>query len=158
MSYFKNFTYIKSYNINMRLHTRFLLHLSSKDSLPPTEVLPTQVRKAMKFLRKGNMHQRLRKEIQFGLMPTTLKGTSENHLCFSRFLCLFLSLLFHSRRRSTAKCIDVNENLEIRWLLPRQKWSEQFALYSWAEANFELEGWLYIWTCRRSNWVLLFEK
>ena len=39
---------------------------------------PTTISKtnALAFLNKGNMHQVLRKEIMFGLLPTTLTGTS----------------------------------------------------------------------------------
>ena len=35
-----------------------------------------QIKDALTFLKKGNLHQRLRKEIQYSLMPTTLQGSS----------------------------------------------------------------------------------
>ena len=42
-----------------------------KDSLP----LSAQVKKqALDLMKKGNMHQNLRKEIMFGLLPTTTTG------------------------------------------------------------------------------------
>ena len=57
------------------------LDLSLKDSLQPSN----EVTKALEFLRKGDQHQILRKEIQFGLMPTTLKGLSQKIVNFTYY-------------------------------------------------------------------------
>ena len=40
----------------------------------PLEI--TQIKDALTFFKQGNLHQRLRKEIQYSLMPTTLEGSS----------------------------------------------------------------------------------
>ena len=43
----------------------------NKDSLS----VPTHMKnQALDLLKKGNMHQNLRKEIMFGLLPTSTKG------------------------------------------------------------------------------------
>ena len=46
--------------------------LSDKDLLETSN----KVNKALDFLRDENTHQLMRKEIQYGLLPTTLKGLS----------------------------------------------------------------------------------
>ena len=42
-----------------------------KDSLPLSAQVKNQ---ALELVKKGTMHQNLRKEISFGLFPTTTKG------------------------------------------------------------------------------------
>ena len=54
------------------------LTLSNKGSLGTS----TEAMNALAFLQEGNTHQLMRKEIQYGLMPTTLKGLSLVFLVF----------------------------------------------------------------------------
>ena len=54
----------------MQLRFTIDLVLSNKDSLGST----TETLNALAFLQQGNTHQLMRKEIQYGIMPTTMKG------------------------------------------------------------------------------------
>ena len=48
------------------------MKLPLKDSIKPSEKKDS----ALAFINKGTMHQMMRKEVQYGLMPTTIKGLS----------------------------------------------------------------------------------
>ena len=47
-----------------------------QEALQRLQEILQQMEDAQIFLKKGNLHQRLRKEIQYSLMPTTLEGSS----------------------------------------------------------------------------------
>ena len=72
----------------------YKLGLSSKGSLQPSN----EVTKALEFLRKGGQHQILRKEIQFALMPTTLKGLSEKKVHVNFMFILLLNRKFQFKQ------------------------------------------------------------